>query len=306
MSSSRVIVTGGAGFIGSHLVAALLARGHQVLVIDDLSYGKKENVGSPASLEVRDIRDEKLGEIFDKFKPELVYHLAAQKNVRTSLVNPALDASINIMGALNVLQAALQNNVGKFIFVSTCGVYGSAQNLPTAENDQIDPLSPYILNKFVFENYLQILAGAKLPWVALRLANVYGPRQDPYGEAGVIAVFLQNLINNKTLFINGDGEQTRDFIYIADVVSALVSASEQGQGIYNIGTGSKTSLNKLIAELEKVTNKKAILENRQAIEGEVRHSVLDSSLAQRELAWFAQYDLAQGLAETYDWFKTLA
>lgn len=299
----KILVTGGAGFIGSHLVDALIKDGHQVLIVDDLSTGKKEYVNQQARLEVLDINDEKLASVVTSFSPEIVYHLAAQKNVRVSLDNPVLDASINILGALNVLQQAIKNKVKKFIFVSTCGIYGDTDVLPTSETALEQAMSPYILNKLTFEKYLSILGRDKIKWIALRLANVYGPRQDPYGEAGVVAIFLDNALRGKTLYINGDGQQTRDFIYVADVVKALVKSLTQGEGIYNIGTAQEKSLLDLIASVKEISQADIKIEHRDKIIGEVKRSQLDSSKAASILNWQSEYDLKQGLELTYNWFK---
>ncbi|MFA6467220.1 MAG: NAD-dependent epimerase/dehydratase family protein [Patescibacteria group bacterium] len=299
----KILVTGGAGFIGSHLVDALVKDGHQVLIVDDLSTGKEEYVNQQARLEILDINDEKLASVVSSFSPEVVYHLAAQKNVRVSLDNPVLDARINILGALNVLQQAIKNKVKKFIFVSTCGIYGDTDILPTSETALEQALSPYILNKLTFEKYLSILSQDKIKWIALRLANVYGPRQDPYGEAGVVAIFLDNALRGKTLYINGDGQQTRDFIYVADVVKALVKSLTQAEGIYNIGTAQEQSLLDLIALVKKISQTDIKIEHRDKIIGEVKRSQLDSSKAASGFNWQAEYSLGQGLELTYNWFK---
>lgn len=299
----KVLVTGGAGFIGSHLVDSLLLAGHEVLVVDDFSTGKREYINKQASFLDKDIRDDDLKSIFEDFSPDLVYHLAAQKNVRTSLENPVLDADINIKGALNVLMAAIDSQVEKFVFVSTCGIYGNTENLPTDEQGSEDALSPYILNKLSFEKYLKILAQDKIKWAALRLSNVYGPRQDPYGEAGVIAIFLDNALRDKVSYINGDGLQTRDFIYVADVVSALLKIIDKGEGIYNVGTGRESTLLDILDNIKNISNKEVKTEHKDAIAGEVKRSCLDSSKIKNELAWQSDYDLKQGLELTYRWFK---
>ena len=298
----KIVVTGGAGFIVSHLVDALLKVGHQVLVVDDLSVGKKQNVNKKAEFVKLDIRDDKLYKFLNKFKPDIIYHLAAQKNVRISLNKPKQDAEINILGSLNLLEYALQKNLKKFIFVSTAGIYGEAEQIPTSESSKEQALSPYILSKLVFEKYLKILSRNKLKWSALRLANVYGSRQDPYGEAGVVAVFLNNIINNKTLFVNGDGKQTRDFVYIDDIIDALIKSLDK-EGIYNIGTGIKTSLLDLIGIMNNISGREIKITHRDAISGEVRHNCLDSSKAQGDLNWQAKTSLLDGLKSTYQWFE---
>lgn len=301
---SKIIVTGGAGFIGSHLVDKLVALGHQVLVIDDLSFGCKEYIHPQVAFSQIDVREEGLLiDTIKKFQPEYIYHLAAQKNVRTSLEKPAYDAQINILGSLNVLEAAIASHAKKIIFLSSCGIYGQAKVLPTSEEAVAQALSPYILSKLTFEKYLEIVAQGHLDCLALRLSNVYGPRQDPHGEAGVIAIFMDNLLKGQTLYVNGDGQQSRDYIYIADIVDILVKALEQGRGVYNVGTGQKTTLLELIKILEKIVSRPATVEHRPAIRGEVRHSLLDATKASSVFDWHPRYDLPSGLKLTYDWFK---
>ena len=299
----KILVTGGAGFIGSHLVDSLIRDGHQVLVLDDLSFGKKEYINSKAEFIQIDIRDRQVEKVLTDFSPEIVYHLAAQKNVRTSLENPRLDAEINILGSLNILQGAIKAAAKKFIFVSSCGIYGDAQNFPTDESSLEKPLSPYILNKLVFERYLKIIAEGKIQWAATRLANVYGPRQDPYGEAGVISIFISNAIFNKPVYIFGDGLQTRDFIYVADVVDALIGLLQKGNHIYNVGTGQETSIVDLLSKIQNISGAELKMENKEAIVGEVRRSALDSKRIKDEILWQAKFDLAKGLEFTYKWFK---
>ncbi|OGY94692.1 MAG: hypothetical protein A2406_02615 [Candidatus Komeilibacteria bacterium RIFOXYC1_FULL_37_11] len=299
----KILVTGGAGFIGSHLVDTLVKDGHDVLVIDDLSTGKKEYVNKKAKLEVLDISSPSLSKVVADFSPVVVYHLAAQKNVRTSLENPMLDAKINILGSLNLLTQAIKNKVDKFIFVSTGGIYGDTDILPTTEVGEEKPMSPYILNKLTFEKYLAILSQGKMKWAVLRLANVYGQRQDPYGEAGVISIFLDNVIKNKKLYINGDGQQTRDYVYIADVISALTKFLSSAEGLYNVGTGREISLLDLLAAIKKISGREPEIQYRPAILGEVIRSCLDFSKVKHDLSWQPQYDLKQGLELTYRWFK---
>lgn len=299
----RILVTGGAGFIGSHLVDSLVKEGHEILVIDDLSTGKKEYVNKQARLEILDVVDKKSAKVVANFSPDIVYHLAAQKNVRVSLEDPVLDARTNILGSLNLLNQAIKSQVKKFIFVSTCGIYGDTNNLPTDELAEVKPLSPYILNKLTIEKYLHILCQDKIKWAAPRLANVYGPRQDPYGEAGVIAILLDDAVNNKTFYINGDGQQTRDYIYVEDVVQALLAFMDTAEGIYNIGTGVETSLLDLIDTVSSISSQSLNIQHREAIKGEVPRSCLKCQKAAKELKWQADYDLRQGLDLTYRWFK---
>lgn len=299
----KILVTGGAGFIGSHLVDTLIQDEHEVLVIDDLSTGRKEYVNKQAKLEVLDINDEKLAEIVADFLPDVIYHLAAQKNVRVSLENPVLDAKINILGSLNILDQAIKNKVKKFIFASTGGIYGDTDNLPTDESGAEQPMSPYILNKLTFEKYLAILGQDKIKWSVLRPANVYGPRQDPQGEAGVVAILLDDAIKNKTFYVNGDGQQTRDYIYVADLVHAFIKFLDKAEGVYNISTGQENSLLDLIEVVKEVSGNNINIEHREAIVGEVKRSCLNSAKVGTDLDWKSTYDLKQGLELTYRWFK---
>lgn len=301
----KIIVTGGAGFIGSHLVDALVAQGHQVLVIDDLSSGNIQNFHKLASFKQLSIADENLADVVADFKADVVYHLAAQKNVRTSLQNPKFDAEINILGSLNLLQAALAAQVKKFVFISTGGaIYGETENIPTAEDNLEQPLSPYGLAKLCFEKYLKLLSQDKMSWSILRLANVYGPRQDPQGEAGVIAIFLDNILKGLPLRLNGDGKQTRDYVYVADVVAAAMQVlSSQKNEIYNIATASEKSLLDLAEILKQVTKKNFEIFHQEAIIGEVRRSCLSAEKFKSDFHWKAEYNLEQGLALTYQWFQ---
>ncbi|MCB9802587.1 NAD-dependent epimerase/dehydratase family protein [Candidatus Nomurabacteria bacterium] len=301
----KILVSGGAGFIGSHLVDSLIKNNHQVLIVDDLSTGLEKNLNPSAKFEKISIISPDLDQAVKNFQPEAIYHLAAQKNVRTSLENPKLDAEINILGSLNLLQAALNNQVKKFIFISTGGaIYGETEIIPTPENHLEQPLSPYGLAKLTFEKYLKILSQDKMSWNVLRLANVYGPRQDPQGEAGVIAIFLDNILKNLPLKINGDGLQTRDYVYVLDVVSAAVKVLDSDKNnIYNIGTGLEKTLLDLVSALNQASQKKAEVIHRTAVIGEVRRSCLSAEAFQRDFAWQAEHDLEQGLALTYQWFQ---
>ena len=299
----KILVTGGAGFIGSHLVDSLVKKDHQVLVVDDLSTGREDYVNPRADFKNIKIETDDMANVFSNFEPDVVYHLAAQKNVRVSLKKPSEDAKTNIMGALMVLEESIKNNVKKFIFVSTGGIYGDTENLPTPEDGLEQPLSPYILNKLTFEKYLDILGTDKMKWASLRLANVYGPRQDPYGEAGVISIFFDNALKNETLYINGDGKQTRDFIYVADVVDVLIESLDKLEGVYNVGTGKEISVLDLIEGIKNVSGIDIKSEHRDAIPGEVIRSCLDSSNIFKALNWQPKHNLKDGLDLTYRWFK---
>jgi UDP-glucose 4-epimerase len=305
----RALVTGGAGFIGSNLVDALLARGEEVTVVDDLSTGRRQNLepalAEGAELVELDIRDGgRLAEAVAAARPEVVFHLAAQIDVRKSLADPAFDASINVGGTANVLEAARAAEVRRVVFSSTGGaIYGEGegQSLPLAEGAPIAPLSAYGQSKFCGEGYLALyrrLYG--LSTVSLRLGNVYGPRQDPLGEAGVIAIFCGRLRAGERPTVFGDGRQTRDYIYVGDVVSAALAAAESdADGAFNVGTGVETDVLELaarLAELERAEGFEPEFE--PARPGEVQRISIDPSRAQGELGWRAEVDVAEGLRRT--------
>lgn len=298
----RAIVTGGAGFIGSHLVEELLERGDDVLVIDDLSRGKQEQVAPGAELEVRDLRSDGLDDVFDRFRPDVCFHLAAQADVRVSVARPAEDASINVLGSLQVLQAS-QTHGAKLIFSSTGGaIYGETPR-PAKEDDPLEPISPYGAAKLAAETYIGTwnrLHGGNN--VILRFANVYGPRQESGLEGGVVAIFFERMSRGEQTTIYGHGRQTRDLTHVADIVSATLAAVD-AQGLFNIGTGVETS----VLELHELCSKVAGTEAEPAFEperlGEIQRSVLDTTLAARELGWAPARTLEQGLRETWEWFK---
>lgn len=303
----RVLVTGGAGFIGSNLVDALILAHHEVLVIDNLSCGRQEYVNDQAQFIKLDILDNTLAKVITDFKPEVVYHLAAQKDVRVSLEDPALDARINIEGSINLFKLCSQHKVKKIIFASTGGaMYDEKDILPLNESSRILPLSPYGIAKYAADLYLDFFNNKHgLSFVSLRMANIYGPRQDPLGEAGVVAIFFNKLITGETPHVNGTGEQTRDFVYVADAVSAFVNAmNNKAQGFYNIGTSKETSiidLYDIAAALCNVTTKP---QHHPAVSGEVMRNSLDNSKAKKDLDWQPQVDIRAGLRLTHEWFKT--
>ncbi|HET7571159.1 MAG TPA: NAD-dependent epimerase/dehydratase family protein [Gaiellaceae bacterium] len=300
----RAIVTGGAGFIGSHLVEALLARGDEVHVVDNLATGSPENVPDRAALHRLDIGDEQLGPLVEKLAPAVVFHLAAQADVGTSVEHPAFDAEVNVVGTVRVLEAARRTGA-RVVFTSTGGaIYGECER-PAREQDARRPLSPYGASKLAGEEYLATwnrLHGTG--HVVCRLANVYGPRQLPSLEGGVVAIFLNRLREGAETTIFGDGEQTRDFVHVGDVAAALLAAAE-GEGVYNVGTGVETSvleLHRLCAETAGSRQEPRLAEPRP---GDLRHSVLDAGRAERELGWRPARTLAQGLADTWDWVRTV-
>jgi UDP-glucose 4-epimerase len=296
----RAIVTGGAGFIGSHVVDALLERGDDVHVLDDLSSGKGERIAEGARLHVADIRAP--DEVFDAVRPDAVLHLAAQVDVRASVERPDHDADVNILGTLRVLEAARRHGA-KIVFSSTGGaIYGECDGA-AAETAERRPLAPYGTSKLGAEEYLATwnrLYGTSN--VSLRLGNVYGPRQEPHGEAGVVAIFMGLLNEGGTPKIYGDGGQTRDYVYVLDVVPAMLAAlGYDAGGVFNIGTGVETTVLGLYEAVRRVTGSEREAELAPARLGELQRSVLDISLAERELGWRPQQPLDAGLAETWWW-----
>ena len=295
----RAIVTGGAGFIGSHVVAALLAHGDEVHVLDDLSTGKRENVPAGAELHEADIRAPDAA--FATVRPDAVLHLAAQANVRVSVERPDVDADVNVVGTVRILEAA-RSHRAKVVFASTGGaIYGECDG-PAAESAERRPLSPYGTSKLCGEEYLATfnrLYGTG--HVSLRLGNVYGPRQEPHGEAGVVAIFMGALHEGGTPRIFGTGAQTRDYVYVADVARAMLLALDRNGGVYNIGTGTETSVLDLYGAIQTAAGIERPPELAPARLGELERSVLDPSLARAELGWAPEHDLADGLAATWEW-----
>ncbi|MCK4744941.1 NAD-dependent epimerase/dehydratase family protein [Candidatus Parcubacteria bacterium] len=299
MKSKKILVTGGAGFIGSNLVDKLIEKNYEVAIVDNLSTGKKENINSKAEFYNVDILDnEKLERVFIKEKPEFISHHAAQIDVRKSVSDPVFDANINILGTLNLLELAKKYNVKKTVFASSGGaIYGEANIVPTPEEYPAEPISPYGVSKFSIEQYLNYYNEIfKLKFVALRYANVYGPRQDPLGEAGVVAIFCNKLLNNEQLIINGDGKQTRDFVYVGDIVKANILSFEKNiEGIFNIGTGLEISINELFDALIKISGIKMQKNYGQALKGEQMRSCLNADKIKQALGWKAGMSLESGL-----------
>ena len=301
----RALVTGGAGFIGSNLVDGLVERGDEVTVLDDLSTGKRENVQAGAELIEADIRDTKaLAEIFGRVRPETVFHLAAQIDVRKSAADPANDARINVEGTINVLKASLESGVGRLVNTSTGGaIYGEGKILPAPEDHPVAPEAPYGQSKFCAEGYVDLFKRLHgLSTVSLRYGNVFGPRQDPLGEAGVVAIFCGRLLAGDKATVFGDGLQTRDYAYVGDIVSAnLAAAGSYADGSFNIGTGVESSVLDVIEALNAASDS-GQLDYEHAPErfGEVRNIYLDTARAQGELGWQATVGLAEGLKRTLD------
>ncbi len=302
----RILVTGGAGFIGSHLVDKLVSQKHNVLVIDDLSTGSKKFINPKAKFTKVSINSPKFDSVFKKFKPDVVFHLAAQKCVPISLRQPDMDAKINIMGTINLLEFCRKYKVKQFVFTSTGGaLYGDGIKVPTPESSPSVPESPYGCSKLAGETYMQMYAKTHgLNCAILRLSNVYGPRQDPKGEAGVIAIFIENLLNNRICKINGKGKQTRDFVYVGDVVDALLAAlRKKASGVYNIGTGKEISINKLFTSIAKQIDSSKDPKHTKAISGDLMRSALNNSRAKRILSWKPLVNLDQGIKKTIQWFE---
>ncbi|MGE5602620.1 MAG: NAD-dependent epimerase/dehydratase family protein [Nitrososphaerales archaeon] len=304
--AETALVTGGAGFIGSHIVDALLADGYRVAVIDNLSTGRRENVNPEAAFYEVDIRDvEGVCRVFEAERPALVSHQAAQADVRASLDDPAGYAATNILGTLNVLQAAKAMGTRKFVFASTGGaIYGNPDELPATERCPARPLDPYGTSKLACEYYLYTYKhNFGLEYCVLRYANVYGPRQNGDGEAGVVAIFAKGMLEDRPLTIWGDGLQSRDFVYVGDVAAANLAAARYGSGIYNIGTGLPSDIQAIARGLARVTGYTKNINRGPARPGEVRHSYLDARKARREMGWEPQVTLADGLARTVTWFR---
>jgi UDP-glucose 4-epimerase len=304
----RVLVTGGAGFIGSHVADHLLGRGHEVAVIDNLSTGKRKNAPAGARFYEVDIRAG-CSEVFEDFRPEVVSHQAAQMDVRRSVRKPDFDAEVNVLGTIRLLENCTKYEVKKFIFASTGGaVYGEQQEFPAPEDHPQCPVSPYGVSKLAGERYLYFYrVQYGLPGVALRYANVYGPRQDPHGEAGVVAIFCGNLAAGETSTINGTGEQTRDYVYVGDVARANVLALERDppSGAYNVGTAIETSVNQLYELLRKASGRDIPPRHGQAKPGEQLRSSVDPSKAAKFLGWRPETNLESGVTRTLDFFGAI-
>ncbi len=308
---TRALVTGGAGFIGSNLVTRLVDDGVEVLVIDDLSSGRLERLGEAraahgVTIHQLDIRKPELADVAEHFGPEVVFHLAAQIDARGSVVDPVNDASINIVGGVNVMKAAVEAGASRFVFASSGGAsFGSPDVIPTPESIERRPESPYGVAKKITDDYLHYFALAHgLEFVSLGFANVYGPWQDPHGEAGVVAIFSQLLLSGTVPTIYGDGSITRDFVFVDDVVEACVRAAEKGGNIYlNIGTGREVSINELYDVIADAAGSGIRPVYAAGKDGDVARSCLDASLAKQHLGWEPWVSLEDGIRQTVDWFR---
>lgn len=304
----KVLVTGGAGFIGSHIVNALIEAGHDVVVIDDLSTGHEKNVNPKARFHKMDVRDPAVFDLFAAEKFDVVSHQAARGNVRASMEDPMIYADVNVRGGINLLECCRKFGTKKIIYSSTGGcVYGELQYLPADEKHPIQPRDPYGASKASFELYLPVYAmNYGLNYTILRYPNVYGPRQDPLGEAGVVSIFIGQMLRNIQTIINGDGEQLRDYVYVSDVVSANILCLIKGDGgTYNLGRGPGVSVNHIFKSLKMMTNYPLDEIHGPSKLGEVRNCFLDAGKIKRELGWDPLVTLDEGLRNTLDFFRPI-
>jgi UDP-glucose 4-epimerase len=303
----KVLVTGGAGFIGSNVVDLYIERGYEVVVVDNLSTGRESNLNPRAKLYKLDIRSSEITEVFERERPDYINHHAAQIDVRRSVTEPIFDADININGSINLLENARRVGVRRFIYISSGGaVYGEPEYLPCDEAHPINPICPYGASKHVVEHYLYMYKEIHdLDYSVLRYANVYGPRQDPLGEAGVVAIFTGKMLAGEQVVINGDGEQTRDFIYVGDCAAAnlMVTEGENVSGIYNLGSGVATSINEIFSTLKDVTAYQNPPIHGPAKLGETRHIYLTAEKAKQELGWQPTIGLLDGLERTVEYTR---
>ncbi len=301
----EVLVTGGAGFIGSNIVDALVEKGHQVIVVDNLSSGKKENLNQQAEFYQLDIRDQKLTEVFKENEITHVIHHAAQIDVQRSIEDPLYDAQNNILGTVNLLECCRANNVQKIIYASSAAVYGEPDYLPVDEEHPIKAMSPYGISKHTPEHYIKIYSELyDLKYTIFRYANVYGPRQDPKGEGGVVSIFVDKMLAEERPVIFGDGDQTRDFIHVFDIVKANLMALDQGDNILvNISTQNRDSVNDLLDYLNQILPYQLDAIYEEARSGDIRHSSLANGKAEELLGWSPDYDFKAGLEQTVKYYK---
>jgi len=302
----KILVTGGAGFIGSHVVDIYIDNGFEVVVVDDLSTGRISNLNPKAKFYQLDIRSEKMLDVFRSEKPEIVNHHAAQMDVRRSIADPLFDADVNIIGAIKLAELSRKFGVRKFIHISSGGaIYGEPEYLPCDESHPVYPLSPYGASKFTFELYLYLYKeNFNLDFTILRYANVFGPRQDPYGEAGVVAIFTGLMLKNEFVKIFGSGEQVRDFVYVSDCARANLIALEHGSGqAYNLGAGIGVSVNQIFEHLKNITNYQISAVYEPPKPGETFRIYLDAEKAKVELNWVPEVSLNDGLRKTVEYFK---
>jgi len=300
----RALVTGGAGFIGSHLAEALVNDGHEVTVVDDLSRGRRSLVPAPARFAKADVNDD-LSAILAESRPEIVFHEAAQIDVRQSMADPLLNTRVNVLGTVNLLQACASAGVRRLVFASSGGaLYGDTEVIPTPEDHPQRPASNYGAAKAAAELYGNVYSQVYgIAFVALRYANVYGPRQDPHGEAGVVAIFTERMLRGEVPTINGDGTQTRDYVYVADVIAANLAALAGPPGAYNVGTGTECDVNELHRRLARILGATGEAAHGPAKPGEQRRSCLDPSRAATRLGWRPRFSLDAGLEATVAYFR---
>ncbi|MBN2201694.1 GDP-mannose 4,6-dehydratase [bacterium] len=302
----KLLVTGGAGFIGSHIADGLIEKGHDVTVIDNLLMGRMENVPKAARFHLMDIRAPEIEKVFDLGRFDAVFHLAAQMDVRRSVEDPIFDAGVNVLGTLNLIRNAVRTGVKKVVFASTGGaVYGEQEVFPCDETHPTRPVSPYGITKLCVEKYLFYYAlEFGLKYAVLRFANVYGPRQNPHGEAGVVAIFASRLLSGEQPVINGDGKQTRDYVYVGDVVQANLKALEHPENdAFNVGTGVETDVNRIFDLLNRHTGGKASEQHGPAKPGEQKRSVISFRKIKDVLGWEPRVGLEEGLKRTVDYFR---
>jgi UDP-glucose 4-epimerase len=303
----KILVTGGAGFIGSHVAEAFLEAGHEVHVLDNFETGREENVPDAAALHRLDVRDEEVSDLFARERFEVLCHHAAQMDVRKSVEDPRYDADVNVAGFLNLMEAGKKNGLERVLFASTGGaIYGEPEYAPQDEDHPLRPLSPYGITKLTTEKYLYFYRQQYgIDYVSLRYANIYGPRQNPHGEAGVVAIFARSMLEGEQPVIFGDGEQTRDYVFVGDVARANVAALryDGGSGIFNVGTARETSVNELFRLLRDQIDPDVPEEHGDAKPGEQQRSILGYDRAERELGWTPEVELKEGFKRTVDWFR---
>jgi UDP-glucose 4-epimerase len=303
----KVLVTGGAGFIGSHIVDQLVEKGDQVVIIDNVSSGRVENINEQARFYRMDITDPDLLSVFERERPEAVIHQAAQIHVHTSVEDPLFDAGTNILGTINLLEACRKTGVKKVVYASSAAIYGNPEYLPIDEKHPIAPLSGYGVSKYTVEHYLAVyhhLYGLK--YTILRYANVYGLRQDPRGEGGVISILVDKYLRHEPFTVFGDGEQTRDYIYVGDVARANIEALQLGDGeVLNVGTGVSTSLNEVVKIFNEIAGYENKVEYGPERAGDIKHSYFDNGKIRQILAWEPKMTLAEGLRKTYEYYQDI-
>ncbi len=304
----RVLITGGAGFVGSHIADACVDRRYDTYIVDNLMTGRKENIPAQATWINADIATDQLETIFAKVKPDIVFHHAANASVSVSVKNPMLDQQVNIQGTIQILEAAVKHNVRKVVYASSAAIYGNPAYLPIDEKHPIAPLSPYGISKYVPELYLHTYRNLhNLNFTALRYANIYGPRQIAEGEGGVVAIFTDHVVKGEPITIQGDGEQTRDFIYVSDIVAVNLAAIEHGDGeSYNIGTGQVTSINDLVKTMQQTSDQPIIVQHTAPREGDIRHSYFNLNAAKTGLQWEPKVSLSEGLQQTLEYYRKQA